>query len=292
MQCSVTAKEKHRVPLAGWRQPAQEHFPIAPLPRDSMGLRAHELRCARGLGRGATVALTGHDALESPCSRETRVARGTAEEESMREPIAIVGIGGRSTGGARRTWGPHEPAGAHDDRPLRTRPELVDVFRELAPFVRRAARHLGAPVSDLDDVCQEVFIVVHRRLPTYDASQSLRGWVWGILSNVVRSHRRRAYRRYETPSEWPPERESTRAAPDEDAAHRQAIAKLERFVASLDADKRTVFVLSELEEMAMHEVATIAGCPVNTAYSRLRAARAALERFLDEETPADTDAAA
>lgn len=53
----------------------------------------------------------------------------------------------------------------------------------------------------------------------------------------------------------------------------EARADFDRLLSALDEDRRTVFVLYEVEELPMEEVATIVGCPVATAYSRLRAAR-------------------
>jgi RNA polymerase sigma-70 factor, ECF subfamily len=45
----------------------------------------------------------------------------------------------------------------------------------------------------------------------------------------------------------------------------------------LDDDKREVFVLAQVEQMSAKEIADIVGIPMNTVYSRLRAARAAFE---------------
>ena len=57
------------------------------------------------------------------------------------------------------------------------------------------------------------------------------------------------------------------------AARRQALAELDRMLAALTKEKRLVFVLFELEELPMAEVARIVGCPPQTAYYRLYAAR-------------------
>ena len=63
----------------------------------------------------------------------------------------------------------------------------------------------------------------------------------------------------------------------------QALARLDQILAGLDEDKRAVFVLFELEQMPMQEVAVAIGCPLQTAYTRLHAARqqvnAAIERL-------------
>jgi RNA polymerase sigma-70 factor (ECF subfamily) len=50
----------------------------------------------------------------------------------------------------------------------------------------------------------------------------------------------------------------------------------------LDEEKRQVFVLYEIEELEMKDIASAMGTPLQTAYSRLRAARQMLARALSE----------
>jgi RNA polymerase sigma-70 factor (ECF subfamily) len=64
-----------------------------------------------------------------------------------------------------------------------------------------------------------------------------------------------------------------RANPEEAAQASEARADFDRLLSVLDEDRRTVFVLYEVEELAMEDVATAVGCPLATAYSRLRSAR-------------------
>src|SRR5258708_39968771 len=56
-------------------------------------------------------------------------------------------------------------------------------------FVWRSARRLGTPLSNLDDVVQEIFVVVHRRLGAFEGRSSIKTWLFGILADVVRAHR-------------------------------------------------------------------------------------------------------
>ena len=49
----------------------------------------------------------------------------------------------------------------------------------------------------------------------------------------------------------------------------------------LDEPKREVFMMVELDELTVPEVAEILDIPLNTAYSRLRAARQAFEEALE-----------
>src|SRR5687768_11748421 len=77
------------------------------------------------------------------------------------------------------------------------RPTLRQVFDEHAAYVWRALRHLGVPDSELDDYCQEVFLVVHRQLATFEGRSKLRTWIYGICLRVASDRRRRARVRLE-----------------------------------------------------------------------------------------------
>jgi RNA polymerase sigma-70 factor, ECF subfamily len=167
-----------------------------------------------------------------------------------------------------------EPSGPSDPS---TRPSLRDVFDAEVAFVFRVLRRLGVPERDLDDAAQDVFVVVHRRLPSFEPGLSLRAWLFGIIRRVALGRRRRASQRLE---ELGTEADSVASAPckEEQLAAR---ALLERALAVLDAPKREVLFLYELEGMPMHEVAEAVGCPLQTAYSRLRAARSLVRGELD-----------
>jgi RNA polymerase sigma-70 factor (ECF subfamily) len=153
-----------------------------------------------------------------------------------------------------------------------SRPTAQQVFREHATYAWRALRYCGVAPADLQDACQEVFLVVHRRLPEFEQRSSMRTWVYGICLRVAAQFRRRAHRRHEELMPEPPEMAVLPAQPAE-IEGRQTRALLENMLATLDAPKREVFVLFEIEHLPMEEVAVVVGCPLRTAYSRLEAAR-------------------
>lgn len=153
------------------------------------------------------------------------------------------------------------------------------VFTDNAPFVWRTLRRLGVREADVEDVCQEVFLVVHRQLAGFEARSSLRTWLYGICLRAASSYRRRPHRTREEISATPPE-ESIPAPQDDDLERKRALARLDAALDELDDDKRAVFVLYELEQLSMAEIAEATRCPVQTAYSRLHAARRLVEASL------------
>ena len=78
-------------------------------------------------------------------------------------------------------------------------------------------------------------------------------------------------------------------APDPEAQTRrgQAAAFVRAFLEELDPDKREVFELAELEGLPIPELAELVGINLNTAYSRLRAARQLFQRAVDRIRAAD-----
>jgi RNA polymerase sigma-70 factor (ECF subfamily) len=152
-----------------------------------------------------------------------------------------------------------------------------EVYRAHVRGVWRALSALGVRGDDLNDACQEVFLVVHRRLSEFDGRHKLSTWIHAICVNVARSWRRKVAARREEPDPRPDERAGGRCT-EAEAAARESLEQLRRLLDVLDDDKRAVFVLYEVQEMSIREVAEAVGCPLQTAYSRYRAARSILDR--------------
>ena len=153
--------------------------------------------------------------------------------------------------------------------------DALAVHTQHADFVWRSLQRLGVRPNDLDDIFQEVFLVVHKRLGTFDGSSLLVTWLHGICVRVVAGHRRRAWFRREMPSASPPEDENVGPSemPDDIYAVRQARATLTRVLDAMDIEKRAVFVMFEIDELTCDEIAAILGVPIGTVWSRLSAAR-------------------
>ena len=163
--------------------------------------------------------------------------------------------------------------------PLAGRPTFDEVYEEQFSFVWRSARGLGIPEHAVDDVTQEIFVIVHRRLADFEGRSSVRTWLYGILRNVVRSHRRDLRKRStgEAPGEVAIDPDTLgdegERGPDEAAAKAEAARLVVTLLEALDDDKREVFVLAELEQLTAPEIAQMLGEKTNTVYSRLRFAR-------------------
>lgn len=161
-------------------------------------------------------------------------------------------------------------------------PSFEQLFRRYAPYVLHALPYLGVAESDVEDICQDVFATVYQNLGKFQGRSSIRTWIYGICLNKVLNYRRAAFRR----------RERLEATSEEGVAshqltqleQKQTRLILQRALADLALDKREVFVLYEIEELPMSEVAQALGCPLFTAYSRLYAARRDIKNAVERLT--------
>jgi RNA polymerase sigma-70 factor (ECF subfamily) len=151
-----------------------------------------------------------------------------------------------------------------------------EVYESYFDYVWRCARRLGVAPAQLDDAAQDVFVVVHRRLPEFEGRSSLRTWIFGIVLRVARDYRRTTRRKgaLEALGE---EQVDPGTGPLDSAMTAEALRTVLAALSRLDDEKREAFVLAELEQMSGPEIAEVLGIPLNTVYSRLRAARLSFE---------------
>ncbi len=172
-----------------------------------------------------------------------------------------------------------ELEGVATERAPTETPPIDEVFDAHAAFVGRTLRCLGVREHELADAIQEVFLVVHRRLGELREPSKLRSWLYAICVRKAMALRRKAARRREHPVAEVPEGTSDHT-PEDDLVRARALETAIEILADLDDDKRAVFVLYEVEQLPMSEVAETLECPLQTAYSRLYAARKEVARTL------------
>jgi RNA polymerase sigma-70 factor (ECF subfamily) len=165
---------------------------------------------------------------------------------------------------------------------------LEDIYRGHFDFVWRTLRRLGVREEDAKDAAQEVFIVVHRKLPEFAGRSKVTTWLYGICFRVA-SERRRARQT----TALAPDAVAALPSPDRDpgaaAEHHEGLRVLEQILERLPDEQRAVFCLFELEGTTCERIAELVGIPLGTVYSRLRLARAAFENaasaLLDQRVP-------
>lgn len=188
----------------------------------------------------------------------------------------------RKSGEVHEAEAPRDPLlpGAHrlvrDPEPL----DFVQVYTDHFDFACRSLRLLGVSSGALEDAAQDVFGVVHRRLPEFAGDSSLKTWIFAIVQRVAANHRRTRRRKLSQLRPLLDEPAAPTGDPEAQAEAQQAAARIQAFCDGLDDGRRTLLVLALFEDVPARELAPMLGVPLFTVYSRVRSLRAELERFL------------
>jgi len=164
------------------------------------------------------------------------------------------------------------------------------LYEEHFDFVWRNARRLGVGEASVDDAVQETFLVLHRRLGEFEGRSSVKTWLFRILVRVASDHRRTVRRK--SPHLHGEAVDADTVAdegndPHEEAARQEGVRRLHHLLDELDDDRRAVFVMAELEQMTVPEIAEALGANVNTVYARLRTARQEFDAAAQRERARD-----
>lgn len=139
----------------------------------------------------------------------------------------------------------------------------------------RFLRRLGAPEAAVDDLCHDTFLMAWKRFDTFDRKRPSRLWLYGIafrLASDFRSLKRHSSEAADDDA-LSTAADPSGSGPYERLEAKQASDLVQAALEDLSLDQRTVFVLHELEERPIPEVAELMQTPVPTAYARLRTAR-------------------
>ena len=159
-------------------------------------------------------------------------------------------------------------------------PSLESIYKQYFDFVWSSVRRFGVSPAAMDDVVQEVFIVIHSRLHTLEQPKALRSWIYGIVRRTVSGHHRSRRVREASGAALATEPNALPRTPLDLVEQNDQVKLLFSLLEELDEPKREVFLMAELDELSVPEIAEILEIPLNTAYSRLRAARQAFDEAL------------
>jgi RNA polymerase sigma-70 factor (ECF subfamily) len=168
-------------------------------------------------------------------------------------------------------------------------PSFGEVYETMLPFVAQTVRRLGIADSALDDVTQEVFVAVHRGLPGFEGRSSIKTWVFGIVMGVVRNYRRTRRRKGRGLAIWsnvddPSQLPDIAPDPCELASRADSIRLAWRLIGELDEREFVTFMMAEIDGMTAPQIAARLNANVNTIYTRLRSARIALRKGLENDS--------
>ena len=158
-------------------------------------------------------------------------------------------------------------------------PSFEQLYDQWFEDVSRWVRALGAREADRDDVVQDIFLVVHRRLADFDG-QNVAGWLYQIARRKVRDYRHLTWVKHLFGTTSVPlgdDMLKTGQGPLEALETRQKRELLERLLDGLNEDQRAAFVLFEIEGNSGEDIARLQGVPINTVWARIHKARKKLQ---------------
>lgn len=138
---------------------------------------------------------------------------------------------------------------------------------------------MGVPSRFVDDATQDVFLIAHSKLASFERRAQLGTWFYAITYRVGCNYRRRAVREPSLGFDEIEHHAGTRD-PEVSLIDKQSAEFVQRFADGLSEKLRDVFVLCLLEGQPASEVATLLNVPENTVYSRTRLVREAFQKAL------------
>jgi len=224
----------------------------------------------------------------SPVGRGQRMS-GVPVSNRSNLPVAKAGVGvapRRPVRPAQRSSGV-QPGSANGAAAAGSALDFERVYTEHFHHVTRWARAFGGLEADVDDLAQEVFLVVRRKLDQFDG-RSMPAWLYGITRKTVSDYRRRAWLRrvlHGVTRSLDVTRDEAISVPGIDAIERlEAQRILRRVLERMSQIRRAAFILFEIEGYSGDEIAELEQIPLATVYTRLHHARKDFLRLTAELT--------
>jgi RNA polymerase sigma-70 factor, ECF subfamily len=170
-------------------------------------------------------------------------------------------------------------------------PAFAALYDAWFEHVARWLKVLGAPEADHEDLAQEVFLVVRRRLVDFDG-QNVAGWLYQIARRQVLRHRRlRWVKRVFTASSHAVLEELPQlgTCPLTTLETKEKTQLLWHLLLKMSEKRRVVFALYEVDGYSGEEIASFLDVPLNTVWTRLHHARKDFYKLLASYKRAESD---
>ena len=150
------------------------------------------------------------------------------------------------------------------------------IYRQYGRAVARWAARLGGPHISVEDIVQEIFLVVSRRLPGFRGEAKLSTWLFTITDRTIRNWRRRErWRRFVSRLARHIEEttDTMQPTPVEEIERHQAAERFYRILDEMPHRHRNLLVLFEIEAQSADEIGQLMGLKAATVRVRLHRAR-------------------
>ncbi|QDG49676.1 RNA polymerase sigma factor [Persicimonas caeni] len=152
------------------------------------------------------------------------------------------------------------------------------LYDEFLPYVRHNIARLVGPRPEVDDLIQDVFVQVHGSLGDFRQESSFKTWLYRVTRNVTIDHLRKRKKTVEL-AELQPLRANARTLSKIEA--RDQVKALYAVLDQVSVESREAFILFEVEELKLREIAELTDTSINTVAARVRRTRERLRTFLE-----------
>jgi RNA polymerase sigma-70 factor (ECF subfamily) len=150
--------------------------------------------------------------------------------------------------------------------------------------VDRLVAALGISDAEGDDLCQEIFLLIYRCLPSFRGEAQLGSWIYRLATREAIRFAKRRRLRHQLAQLFFRERKPI-LPPDWAETEAGRRHYLQQILSRLSPERRLVLVLSEIEGLPVSEIARIADCAENTVWTRLHRARRDLAKMSEGGVP-------
>ncbi len=157
-----------------------------------------------------------------------------------------------------------------------------EIYKKTSGFVYNVAWRVTGNREDAEEVAQNVFVTVYKKLAGFRFESSLKTWLYRITINLALNHVKKVSReRYATVSyddalAHPETGLGQAVTPAQEPADPE---RVEKILERLNPDQRACIVLRSIEGMSYQEVAQALNININTVRSRIKRARETLLSF-------------
>jgi RNA polymerase sigma-70 factor, ECF subfamily len=165
-------------------------------------------------------------------------------------------------------------------------PDITAIFKRYGQNIERWASRLGGPLVDSDDVVQDVFAVVHRRIGELRPDVPLTSWLYRITQNIATTRRRRERLRRWTRGlsfDYADELPAPGPSAIDEMERREAALEVYSALDCLDEKYRSAVILFEIEGLTGEEIATLTGRPLATIWIHLHRGRQKFRRHYQKQ---------
>lgn len=153
-------------------------------------------------------------------------------------------------------------------------PTLESIWAEFAVRLGRFIRARVADPATAEDILQDVFVRIYRRLDHLQTPAKLQSWLYLIARNAIIDHYRTTRKMAELPESLPAE------PPQENPEVCELRAALRRMIDGLPDSYRDAIMLTEFEGLTQKDLADRLGITLSGAKSRVQRARGQLKQLL------------